>query len=260
MDLGLAGRRAIICGASQGLGLACARAFAAEGTELLLVARDAAKLQRAAASIRSAQPAAVVAILACDLTDAAAPEAILASCPAPDILVVNSGGPPPGPLRQFGRAEWEAALNANLISAVMLIRALIDGMCARGFGRVVTITSGAVKAPLPFLALSNAARTGLASAVKGLAAEVAARNVTLNNLMPGPFDTERLAGNFRRRAELSGQQEVEIRAESLAKIPAGRFGHPDEFAALCVSLCNARLGYLTGQSILIDGGAYPGLL
>jgi len=258
MDLGLAGRAAIVCGASQGLGYACAEALAGEGVHLTIAARTAAKLEAAATQLRARAPS--VTAVACDLGREESITALLAACPEPDILIVNSGGPPVGDFRSLSRADWQSATETNMIGAIMLIRAVIDGMCARKFGRIVTITSGAVKAPLPFLALSNAARAGLVAAVKGLAREVAAHNVTINNLMPGPFATERLRGNFARRAAASGEPEEKIRGESLDKIPAGRFGDPAEFGAFCASLCNARLGYLTGQSILLDGGAFPGLL
>ena len=260
MDLGSAGRQAIVCGARSGLGLACARALAAEGVHVVLAARSADKLAQVVAQLAAEFPAVSVRGVAVDLAAPEAPGLLLAACPEPDILVLNSGGPPAGDLRRFERADWEAALNANLISAVMLVRAVIDGMCARGFGRIVAVTSGAVKAPPPFLALSNAARAGLVATLKGLAREVARHNVTINNLMPHVFDTERLATNFTNRARQSGETEDALRAQSLARIPAGRFGDPAEFGALCASLCNARLGYLTGQSIMLDGGTFEGVL
>lgn len=260
MDLGLAGKSAIVCGARSGLGLACAAALAGEGVALTLVSRGAAGLAATAASLRAAHPGLVVTAVPGDLALDATRTALLAACPAPDILVLNSGGPPTGGVGGFARADWEAALGGNLTSAVLLVRDVLDGMVARRFGRILAITSGAVKAPLPFLALSNAARTGLWSVLKGLSREVAAHNVTINNLMPHAFETDRLAANFVSRAGQAGTTPEAVRAHSLSRIPAGRFGQPEEFGALAAMLCSARLGYVTGQSIMLDGGAFEGLL
>ena len=260
MDLGIAGRRAIVCGARIGLGLACAEALAGEGVHLTLVSRGAAGLEAVAAALRAAHPASEIGIVAGDLGLDQTREEVCAACPAPDILVLNSGGPPTGDARRFDRAAWEAALSANLVASVLLVRAVLEGMCERRFGRILAITSGAVKAPLPFLALSNAARTGLWSVLKGLSREVAAHNVTINNLMPHTFETERLAANFVTRATAASTTPEALRAQSLARIPAGRFGQPEEFGALAACLCGRRMGYVTGQSILLDGGHFEGLL
>jgi 3-oxoacyl-[acyl-carrier protein] reductase len=258
MELGLAGKTAIVCGARSGLGLACATALATEGVNLTLVSREAPGLEMVAATLRAAHKVGV-AVVAGDLALDATREAVLAACSAPDILVLNSGGPPTGGVRGFRREDWEAALNANLTSAVLLVRDVLDGMVERRFGRILAITSGAVKAPLPFLALSNAARTGLWSVLKGLSREVAGHNVTINNLMPHAFETERLASNFVSRAAQAGTTPEAVRAQSLARIPAGRFGQPEEFGMMAALLCSARLGYVTGQSIMLDGGAFEGL-
>jgi 3-oxoacyl-[acyl-carrier protein] reductase len=260
MDLGIAGKSAIICGARSGLGLACAQALSGEGVNLTLLSRDAAGLEAVAATIRTGHPGLSVVSVPGDLGADATRAALLQACPAPDILVLNAGGPPTGGARKWERADWEAALNTNLIASVLLVRDVLDGMVARRFGRILAITSGAVKAPLPFLALSNAARTGLWSVLKGLSREVAAYNVTINNMLPHAFETDRLRANFVTRAAQAGTTPEAVRAQSLAHIPAGRFGQPEEFGALAASLCSARLGYVTGQSIMLDGGHFEGLV
>jgi len=257
MDLRLQGRKAIVCAASQGLGKASAMALAREGVELVIVARRRDVLGSAADEIESAtanRPHTVVA----DVASHEGREAILAACPDPDILINNAGGPPPGDFRNFGRDDWIKALDGNMLAPIALIKATIDGMIARKFGRIVNITSHAVKAPVAMLALSNGARTGLTGFVAGLARSVAEHNVTVNNLLPGTFDTDRLKSNLAALARNSSRRAADVTEEVRAKNPSRRFGHPDEFGATCAFLCSTHAGYITGQNILIDGGAYPG--
>jgi 3-oxoacyl-[acyl-carrier protein] reductase len=248
MDLGLAGKRALICAASKGLGRACARALALEGVLVTITGRDPESLGAAAAVI--AQEARIkVAVAPGDITTPAGRDAALLVCPAPDILVTNAGGPPPGDFRDWSVADWERAVNANMLTPIEMIRLTIDAMTSRSFGRIVNITSASVKAPIPNLGLSNGARAGLTGFVAGLARQVAGHNVTINNLLPGPFDTDRL------KQTMAPDQ----RASRMEKIPAGRFGDPDEFGAACAFLCAASSGFITGQNLLIDGGGYPGV-
>jgi 3-oxoacyl-[acyl-carrier protein] reductase len=257
MDMGIAGRTALVCGASKGLGRGCAMALAAEGVKLVIVARTAEVLERTAGEIRQ-QTGAQVTTVACDITTAAGRVAALAACGEPDILVTNAGGPPPGDFRQFSRDDWIAALDANMLTPIELIRATVDTMIGRGFGRIVNITSSAVKAPIDILGLSNGARSGLTGFVAGLARKLAEHNVTINNLLPGQFDTDRLATTLGAGARARGVPLETVREERKKAIPAGRFGESDEFGAACAFLCSARAGYITGQNLLIDGGAYPG--
>ncbi len=257
MDLGIAGRWAIVCGASKGLGRGCAEALARAGVHLVLNARGRERLEQTAAEIRR-RNGVEVRTVAADITTPQGREAVLAARPDPDILITNAGGPPPGDFRDWDEEQWIAALQANMLTPIALIRATIDAMLARGFGRIVNITSSAVKAPIPELGLSNGARAGLTGFVAGLARQVAARGVTINNLLPGRFDTERLRANIAWNARRSGRSPEEIERELLARIPAGRFGDPEEFGDICAFLCSARAGYITGQNLLIDGGAYPG--
>lgn len=248
MDLGLTGRRALICAATKGLGRACARALALEGVLVTITGRDPDSLAEAAAAI--AQEARIkVAVASGDITTPAGRDAALLVCPDPDILVTNAGGPPPGDFRDWSIADWERAVNANMLTPIEMIRLTIDGMTSRSFGRIVNITSASVKAPIADLGLSNGARAGLTGFVAGLARQVAGHNVTINNLLPGPFDTDRL------KQTMAPDQ----RASRLAKIPARRFGDPDEFGAACAFLCAASSGFITGQNLLIDGGGYPGV-
>jgi 3-oxoacyl-[acyl-carrier protein] reductase len=257
MNLGIAGRRALVCGASKGLGRGCAEALAAEGAAVTICARTEAALAQAAAEIgeASGRP---VAYVVCDITTPEGRAAALARCPAPDILVTNAGGPPPGDFREWDRDTWIRALDANMLTPIALIQATVDGMMARGFGRIVNITSSAVKAPIDVLGLSNGARSGLTGFVAGLARKVAHANVTVNNLLPGSFDTDRLRANQQRRAEATGRDPEAVRAAECAAIPAGRFGNAREFGEVCAFLCSAQAGYLVGQNVLLDGGAYPG--
>ena len=261
MDLGIAGKWALVCGASKGLGLGCAQALAREGAHVVMVARGAEALQAAAAALRQQVGAAVqVRAVAADITTPEGRAAALGAQADFDIVVTNAGGPPMGSFRDWDRAAWIKALDANMLTPIELIKATLDGMLARGFGRVVNITSSAVKAPIDILGLSNGARSGLTGFVAGLARnpQVAAQGVTLNNLLPGKFDTDRLAGLMQGMVDKSGKNLQEVRAAQAAPIPARRFGTPAEFGAVCAFLCSQQAGYLTGQNILLDGGAYPG--
>ncbi|NMM26477.1 MAG: SDR family oxidoreductase [Glaciimonas sp.] len=258
MDLDIRGKRALVCGASKGLGRGCAEALAGEGVHVTIVARHADVLEATAQAIRQANADVTVQTVACDITTAAGRTLALAACPAPDILVTNAGGPPMGNFRDWSRDDWIAALDANMLTPIELIKATVDGMMARGFGRIVNITSSAVKAPIDILGLSNGARSGLTGFVAGLARTTVARNVTINNLLPGPFDTDRLASTMIAAAKVGATSLDAVRAARMASNPARRFGTPAEFGAFCAFICSAQAGYLTGQNILLDGGAYPG--
>jgi 3-oxoacyl-[acyl-carrier protein] reductase len=258
MDLGLKGKWALVCAASKGLGKGCAKALAAEGVNVVITARGAEALEAAAAELRALGSAEVRAV-AGDITTPEGRSAALAACPQVDILVNNAGGPPPGDFREWGRDAWIKALDANMLTPIELIKATVDAMAARGYGRVVNITSGAVKAPIDVLGLSNGARSGLTGFVAGLArSNIAARGVTINGLLPGAFDTDRLRGTMQGAAAKTGQPLEAVMAKRAAAIPAQRFGTADEFGAMCAFLCSVQAGYLTGQNILLDGGAYPG--
>ena len=257
MDLGLKGKKAIVCAASKGLGRACAMSLAREGVELVITARTAADLQRTADEIRKATGAKVTAVPG-DITTEAGRAAALAACPQPDILVNNAGGPPPGDFRNWTRDDWVKALEANMLTPIELIKAVIDGMIARKFGRVVNITSGAVKMPIPELGMSNGARTGLTGFVAGLSRAVAQHNVTINNLLPGPFDTDRLRSNMAFNAKKLGKTAEELARVRMDANPARRFGTVEEFGQACAFLCGTQAGYIVGQNLLLDGGAFPG--
>jgi len=261
MDLGLKGRVALVCAASKGLGRGCARALAREGADLVIVARGADALEATAAALRAEGGGAVVAVAADIATPEGRARALAAAAPlrhgaagAFDIVVTNAGGPPPGDFRSLDHAAWLRALEANMLAPIALLQATVDGMCARGFGRIVNITSSSVKAPIAQLGLSNGARSGLTGFVAGVARQVAGRGVTINNLLPGMFATDRLMSTM--GAE-GAEREAALR-DRLASIPAGRFGDPDEFGAACAFLCGVQAGYITGQNLLLDGGAYPG--
>jgi 3-oxoacyl-[acyl-carrier protein] reductase len=257
MDLGIAGRKALVCAASKGLGKGCAMALAQDGVELLILARGKEALEATAAEIRAATGA-TVATLACDITTPEGRRAALAALPDPDILVTNAGGPPPGDFREWDRETWIKAIDANMLTPIELIRATVDRMIERRFGRIVNITSSAVKAPIDVLGLSNGARSGLTGFIAGLARKTVRHNVTINNLLPGAMDTDRLAAIVAATAK-SRQQPVEVvRAERAAAIPAGRYGTIEEFGATCAFLCSRQASYITGQNVLVDGGAYPG--
>jgi len=260
MDLGIQGRWALVCASSKGLGKGCAQALVGEGVNVVITARGAEALQATAAELAALNPAVQVRAVAGDITTPAGRAAALAACPQVDILVNNAGGPPPGDFRDWDREAWIKALDANMLTPIELIKATVDGMAERGYGRIVNITSGAVKAPIDILGLSNGARTGLTGFVAGVARQtrVASRNVTINNLLPGPFDTDRLRGTMIGAAQKSGQP-LEAVMEARRKLnPTQRFGTAAEFGATCAFLCSVHAGYITGQNVLLDGGAYPG--
>jgi 3-oxoacyl-[acyl-carrier protein] reductase len=275
MDLGLQGKWALVCGASKGLGLGCAQALAAEGVNVVMVARGADVLHAAAENIRadlSIQTSArgqkglknVVLAVAADITTPEGRAAALGVAGGPgtafDIVVTNAGGPPPGDFRDWERDAWLKAIDANMLTPIELIKATVDGMAARGFGRIVNITSSAVKAPIDILGLSNGARSGLTGFVAGVARNptLAAHGVTLNNLLPGKFDTDRIKTTIAGAAQKQGKTVDEVRAAQIAQIPAKRFGTPQEFGQICAFLCSVQAGYITGQNVLADGGAFGG--
>jgi 3-oxoacyl-[acyl-carrier protein] reductase len=255
MDYGIRGKRAIVCAASKGLGKGCAMSLAREGVELVITARTAAELEKTAQEIRNATGVKVTAVPG-DITTEAGRAAALAACPDPDILVNNAGGPPPGNFRDWGRDDWIKAVDANMITPILLIKAVIDGMIGRKFGRIVNITSGSVKSPIPTLGLSNGARTGLTGFVAGVAREVAKHNVTINGLLPGPFDTDRLRSATAHAAKASGKSLEAITEERMKAVPAARFGTAEEFGDACAFLCSAQAGYIVGQNLLLDGGLF----
>ena len=262
MDWGIAGKWALVCGASKGLGLGCAQALVHEGVNVVIVARGAQVLEAAAEKLL-ADPArrgeAQVQTVAADITTVEGRAAVFAVRKDFDIIVTNAGGPPPGDFREWDREAWIKAVDANMLTPIELIKASVDGMAARGFGRIVNITSSSVKAPIDILGLSNGARSGLTGFVAGVArTKLAASNVTINNLLPSAFDTDRLKGTLAGASKKTGQS-VEAVAEARREtIPAMRFGTPEEFGAACAFLCSMQAGYITGQNILTDGGAYPG--
>ncbi|MGD0720007.1 MAG: SDR family oxidoreductase [Roseiarcus sp.] len=256
MDLGIAGRKAIVCASSKGLGKACATALAQAGCAVFVNGRDAARLEATAREIR-ATGAAVVAV-AGDVGDPAVRAALLAACPEPDILVNNNGGPPPQPFESITREDLLRGLEANMLTPIALTQAVAPGMKARGFGRIINITSASVRAPLAGLDVSSGARAGLTAFLAATARALARANVTINSIQPGAFDTDRIRVGLARQAEARGLDEAKIRAEREAAIPAGRFGQAAEFGQLCAFLASAQAGYITGQNILIDGGAFPG--
>jgi len=257
MDLGIAGRRALVCAASKGLGRGCAEALAREGVDVTIVARTEATVARTAEEI-GAMAGCKVAWVACDITTVAGRAAALAACPQPDILVNNAGGPPPGDFRDWDRDAWLRAIDANMLTPIDLIKSTVDGMIERKFGRIVNITSAAVKAPIDVLGLSNGARSGLTGFVAGLARKIAIHNVTINNLLPGYFETDRLRGTMDARAKNTGKSLEEVMTQARGGVPAGRFGNAAEFGDACAFLCSAQAGFLVGQNVLIDGGNYPG--
>jgi 3-oxoacyl-[acyl-carrier protein] reductase len=239
------------------LGFACAEALAKEGVELVMAARTEAPLQKAAATLRALSKASVNWVTA-DVTTVAGRARIFADYPDFDIVVTNAGGPPPGDFRDWDRDVWLQALDANMLSPIEIIKTTVDGMMARGFGRIINITSSAVKSPVNGLGLSNGARSGLTGFVAGLARTTVGRNVTINNILPGTFDTARLAGNFAAQARREGTSAEVLRVQRLAKHPAHRFGQPEELGATCAFLCSVHAGYINGQNILLDGGSFVG--
>ena len=275
MDLGLAGKWALVCGASKGLGLGCAQALVREGVNVVVNARQAGPLHSSAMELIAdgaywaqakgpKQQKPQVLEVAADITTAEGRAAVFSVPGGPgrdfDIVVTNAGGPPPGDFRDWEREDWIKAVDANMLTPIELIRATVDGMAARGFGRIVNITSSAVKAPIDILGLSNGARSGLSGFVAGVSrSSIAARGVTINNLLPGKFDTDRLASTFAAQAERTGRSLQEVRAAHTAAIPAERLGVAQEFGAICAFLCSVHAGYITGQNWLADGGAYAGV-
>jgi 3-oxoacyl-[acyl-carrier protein] reductase len=255
MDLGIKGKSAIVCAASKGLGRGCAEALAREGVDVTICARGADALNATAKAI--AATGARVTPVVCDVTTEPGRKALLAACPHPDILVTNAGGPPPGDFRDFTLDDWRKAVEGNMITPIALIHATVYGMVERGFGRIVNITSQTVKAPIASLELSNGARLGLTGAVAVLARKVAARNVTINGILPGPFATDRLISNNQKAADARKVPVSVIEAERVAAIPAARYGTPAEFGAAVAFLCSVHAGYITGQNLLIDGGGFP---
>jgi 3-oxoacyl-[acyl-carrier protein] reductase len=270
MDFGIAGRWALVGGASKGLGLGCAQALAAEGVNVLMVSRGREVLEASATKLRAfcadSMPAnglkaPEILTVAADITTEAGRAQIFALRKDFDIVVTNAGGPPPGDFRAWDRNDWLAALDANMLTPIELIKATVDGMAARGFGRIVNITSSAVKSPLEILGLSNGARAGLTGFIAGLARSgVANQGVTINNLLPGIFDTERLRGNFAAQATQNGQSAEQVKTARMSVLPNKRLGKPEEFGATCAFLCSQQAAYINGQNILMDGGSFRGLL
>jgi len=260
MDLGIAGKWALVCAASKGLGKGCATALVREGVNVVITARGDKALHATAAELRALNASVDVRAVTGDITTPQGREAALAACPRVDILVNNAGGPPPGDFREWERHDWLTALDANMLTPISLIKEVIDAMADRGFGRVINITSAAVKAPIEVLGLSNGARAGLTGFVAGLARQprLASRNVTINNLLPGVFDTERVRKTTQGAALKSGEAFDAAWERRRRSVPVQRFGSPDEFGAACAFLCSVHAGYITGQNVLIDGGAYPG--
>jgi 3-oxoacyl-[acyl-carrier protein] reductase len=259
MDLGIAGRKAIVCASSRGLGRACALVLARANCDVVINGRDGKALETTAAELRAAANAKIIPVQA-DVATAEGQAALLAACPAPDILVNNNAGPPFRDFRQLTRAQMIDGVIANMIVAIELIQKVIDSMTEKKFGRIVNITSGSVKMPLAGLDLSSGARAGLTAFLAGIARSVAASNVTINFLLPGTFETERLQSNLAANAKNKGISLEQSKAERTATVPARRFGEPDEFGAACAFLCSAQAGYITGQNLLIDGGAFPGAM
>jgi 3-oxoacyl-[acyl-carrier protein] reductase len=265
MDLGIKGKWALVCGASKGLGLGCAQALVADGVNVLINARGAEALEAAAASLRAIPGAGKVLAVACDITTPEGRAAVFGAAGGPgkdfDIVITNAGGPPPGDFREWERDAWIKAIDANMLTPIELIKATVDGMATRGFGRIVNITSGAVKAPIDILGLSNGARSGLTGFVAGVArSSIAGAGVTINNLLPGAFDTDRLRATAKGQATKTGKPIEELLEARAKGIPAKRFGTAAEFGAICAFLCSQHGGYITGQNILADGGMYPGTM
>lgn len=255
MDLGITGKKAIVCAASKGLGKACAMSLAKNGVDLVINSRTASDLEATAAEIRAATGRSVIAV-ACDITTAEGRAKVLAACPNPDILVNNAGGPPRGDFRDWNEQDWQKAVNGNMITPIMLIKAVVDGMIARKFGRIVNITSGSVKSPIPELGMSNGARAGLTGFVGGLARQVARHNVTINGLLPGPFLTDRLRSGRMEAAKKAGVPVDDFLRQFFQNTVPGRPGDPAEFGEACAFLCAASSGFIVGQNLLLDGGIF----
>ena len=260
MDLGIKGRTAIVCAASKGLGKGCAVALAREGVNVVISARGSGDLEATAAEIRKLAPGVKVTTVVGDVTTDAGRAALLAACPNPDILINNAGGPPPGDFKDFSMDDWRAAVEGNMITPLALIKATVYGMMDRGFGRILSITSYSVKCPIPTLELSNGARAGLTGAVSALARKSSRKGVTINQLLPGPFETDRLRSTTTKMAATLGKSFADVHAARSAEVPAGRFGTTEEFGATAAFLCSAHAGFITAQNIVIDGGSYPGTM
>jgi 3-oxoacyl-[acyl-carrier protein] reductase len=256
MDLGIAGRWAIVCASSKGLGRGCAMALAQAGCHVVVNGRDATRLEATAEEVR-ATGAKVVAV-AGDVGEVKVREALFAACPVPDILVNNNGGPPAQPFASIAREDLLRGLEANMLTPIALAQAALPGMAERGFGRIVNITSSSVRAPIAGLDVSSGARAGLTAFLAATARAMARHNVTINSIQPGAFDTDRIRGIVAKQAQIRGVDEAKVRAEREAAIPAGRYGRAEEFGQLCAYLASAQAGFITGQNILIDGGAFPG--
>ncbi len=257
MDLGIQGKWALVCAASKGLGKGCAQALVHEGVNVVITARGAEVLEATAAELRALKGGEVRVVVG-DITTPEGRAAALAACPQVDILINNAGGPPPGDFREWDREAWIKALDANMLTPIELMKSVVDPMMGRGFGRIVNITSAAVKAPIDILGLSNGARSGLTGFTAGLARKTVVKNVTINSLLPGPFDTDRLRVTLQGAAKASGQSIEAIADVRRQQNPAQRFGTAEEFGAACAFLCSVHAGYITGQNLLMDGGAYPG--
>lgn len=255
MDLGIRGRKAIVCASSKGLGRGCAQKLAEAGVDLVLNARSPGPLEETAAAIRETHGVAVTTV-AVDVTTEAGRRELLAAAPDADILVNNAGGPPPGLWTDWDREEWLAALEANMLTPILLAKALLPGMIERGWGRIVSITSGSVKSPIPQLGLSNGARAGLTGFVAGTARQVAKHGVIMNNLLPGMHDTDRITWLMQNNARQQNISEEQARANAMAANPAGRFGDAGDFGAVCAFLCSQHVGFMVGQNVLLDGGAF----
>lgn len=255
MDLGLKGKKGIVCAASKGLGRACAMSLAREGVDLVITARTASDLERTADEIRKETGVKVTAVPG-DISTEEGRAAALAACPTPDILVNNAGGPPHGDFREWGREDWIKAVDQNMLAPIFLIKAVVDGMCERKFGRIVNITSASVKSPIPSLGMSNGARAGLTGFVAGLARQVARHNVVINNILPGPFLTDRLRSGAIAVASQRNVPVDDIIAERAVNTPTGRVGDPAEFGDACAFLCSAKIGFIVGHNLLLDGGAF----
>lgn len=255
MDLGLKGKTAIVCAASKGLGRACAISLAREGVNLVITARTATELEATAAEIRQMTGVKVTAVPG-DISTEAGRAAALAACPNPDILVNNAGGPPRGDFRDWDRDAWIKAIDANMLAPIFMIKSVVDGMIERKFGRIVNITSASVKSPIPELGMSNGARAGLTGFVAGLARQVAKHNVVINNILPGPFLTDRLRGGFQEAARASNRPVDDLVQERAKDSPTGRVGNPAEFGDACAFLCSANIGFIVGHNLILDGGNF----
>ena len=260
MDFGIKGKRGLVCAGSKGLGRACAESLAEEGVNVVIVARGVEALAQTSEHIRS-NTNVEVRTVAADITTSEGREEALDACPGElDILINNAGGPPAGDFRDFEVTDWEKALQANMLTPIELIKTVLDGMIERKFGRIVNITSAAVKAPIPILGLSNGARAGLTGFIAGLSRQTPMHNVTINNILPGAFATETMNGRMAAMAKQSDQSIEDVAKSRLNAIPAGRFGEPKEFGQLCAYICSAQASYITGHNFLIDGGVYNGTL